>query len=101
MYGAEQPPVSEATVDLVLLAALEQFKYQATNRPLLAASEEYEDSGTTQKKDVKKKPAKILANYESSHTLSFAAALSIHTLGNDFSWKHTHSQSMLYHPTLT
>ena len=38
---------------LVLLAALKQFEYQATNRLLLAASEEYGDSGTTQKKDVK------------------------------------------------
>ena len=37
---------------LVLLAALNQFNYQATNRLLLAASEEYGDSGTTQKKDV-------------------------------------------------
>ena len=35
MYGAEQPPVSEATVDLVLQAALEQFEFQATNRLLL------------------------------------------------------------------
>ena len=44
----------------VLLAALKQFEYQATNRLLLATSEEYEDSGTTQKKDVKKTPAKML-----------------------------------------
>ena len=51
-------PVSEATVDLVLLAALMQFKCQATNRLLLAAPEEYGDSGTTQIKDVKKTPAK-------------------------------------------
>ena len=42
---------------LVLLAALKQFEYQATNRLLLTASEEYGDSGTTQKKDVKKTPA--------------------------------------------
>ena len=42
---------------LVLLAALKQFEYQATNR-LLLVSEEYGDSGTTQKKDVKKTPAK-------------------------------------------
>ena len=41
------------TVDVVLLAALKQFKYQATNRLLLAASEENGDSGTTQKNDVK------------------------------------------------
>ena len=52
LYGAEQMPVSEAIVDLVLLAALKQFEYQATNRLLLAASKEYRDSGTTQKKDV-------------------------------------------------
>ena len=60
IYGAEQLPISEATIDLVLLAALKQFKYQATNRLLLAASEENGDSGTTQKKDVKKTPAKML-----------------------------------------
>ena len=59
-YGAEQPPVSEATVDFVLVAALKQFKYQATNRLRRAASEENGDSGTTQKKDVKKTPAKML-----------------------------------------
>ena len=53
-------PVSEATVDLVLLAALEQFKCQGTNRLLLAASEKHEYSSTTQKKDVKKTPAKML-----------------------------------------
>ena len=45
---------------LVLLAALKQFEYQATNRLLLAASEECGDSGTTQKKDVKKTPATML-----------------------------------------
>ena len=48
------------TVDSVLLAALEQFEYQATNRPLLAALEKYEDSGTTQKEDVNKRPTKML-----------------------------------------
>ena len=37
---------------LVLLAALKQFEYQATNRLLLAALEEYGDSGTRQKEDV-------------------------------------------------
>ena len=71
--GAEQPPVSaaasssaevlnEATVDSVLLAALEQFEDQATNMlQLLSVSEECEDSGTTQKKEnVKKTPAKML-----------------------------------------
>ena len=34
------------TVDLMPLATLEQFEYQATNRLLLAALEEYEHSGT-------------------------------------------------------
>ena len=43
------------TVDSVLRAALEQFKYQATNRLLLVALKKYEDSGITQK-DVKKTP---------------------------------------------
>ena len=33
---------------LVLLAALKQFEYQATNRLLLGVSVEYGDSGTTQ-----------------------------------------------------
>ena len=45
---------------MVLLAALEKFKYQATNRLLLAVLEEYGDSGTAQKKDVKKAPVKML-----------------------------------------
>ena len=52
--------LNEATIDLVLLAAIEQFKNQAINRLLTAALEKYEDSGTTQKEDVKKTPAKIL-----------------------------------------
>ena len=46
-------------LDLVLLAAKEQFKDQATNRLLIAALGEYEDSGTTQEEDVKT-PAKML-----------------------------------------
>ena len=57
---AEQPPVSaaasfsvkvylnEATIDLVLLAAVEQFEDQITTRLLITALEEYEDSVTTQ-----------------------------------------------------
>ena len=45
---------------LQVLATIEQFKDQATNRLLIAALEEYEDSGTTQKEDVKKTPAKML-----------------------------------------
>ena len=53
---------------LVLLAALKQFEYQATNRLLLAASEEYGDSGTTQK-DVKKTPAKMLLSTLSKHCI--------------------------------
>jgi len=36
------------------------LEYQATNRLLLAASKEYGDSDTTQKKDVKKTPATML-----------------------------------------
>ena len=52
--------LNEATIDLVILAAIEQFEYQATNRLLIPKLEEYEDSGTTQKEDVKKTPAKML-----------------------------------------
>ena len=51
---------NEVTVNLVPLAALEQFEYQATNRLLLAVLEEYEDSGTVEKEDAKKTPAKML-----------------------------------------
>ena len=54
---------------LVLPAALKQFEYQATNRLLLAVSEEYGDSGTTQKKDVKKTPAKMLLSTPSKHCM--------------------------------
>ena len=50
--------LNEATIDSVLLASVGQFKDQATNRLLIAALEECEDSGTTQ--DVKKTPAKML-----------------------------------------
>ena len=52
----------------MLLAALEQFKYQAISRLLLAALEEYEDSGTTQKEDVKTS-AKMLASTRSKHCM--------------------------------
>ena len=48
--------LNEATIDLEILAALEQFKNQAIDRLLLTALEE---SGTTQK-DVKKTPFKML-----------------------------------------
>ena len=47
--------LNEATIDLV--HAIEQFEDQATNRLLIAVSE---DAGTTQKEDVKKTPAKML-----------------------------------------
>ena len=57
------------TIDLVLVAALEQFEYQATNRLLLAALEECEDSRTTQKEDVKKTPAKITPSTLSKHCM--------------------------------
>ena len=57
------------TVESVLLATLEQFEYQATNRLLLATLEEYEDSGTTQKEDIKKTPAKMLPSTCSKHCL--------------------------------
>ena len=71
MYVAEQLPVSEATG--ATITALNQFEYQATNRLLLAASEEYGDSGTTQKMDAKKTPAKMLPSTLSKHlyTISF------------------------------
>ena len=55
--------LNETTIDLQLLAALEQFEDQAANRLLIAVLEEYEDSGKTQKKeDVKKTPAKMLSS---------------------------------------
>ena len=50
--------LNEATVDLALLDALEQFEDQATNRLLLSALEGCEDPGITQKED--KTPAKML-----------------------------------------
>ena len=53
--------LNEATIDsVVLLASIGQFEDQATNRLLIAVLEECEDSGTTQKEDVKKTPAKML-----------------------------------------
>ena len=77
IYGAEQLSVSEATVDSVLLTALKQFKYQATNRLLLAVLEKYGDSGTTQKKDVKKTPAKMLPSTLSRHCMCTIRPLQI------------------------
>ena len=50
------------TVDSVLV-------YQATNRLPLASLEEYEDSGTTQKEDAKKTPAKMLPSTLSKHCM--------------------------------
>ena len=61
--------MNETTIDSVLLAAIQQFKDQATNRLLIAVSEEYEDSGTTQKEDVKKTPAKMLPSTLSEHCM--------------------------------
>ena len=52
--------LNEATIDSVLLASIGQFEDQAISRLLIAALEEYEDSSTTQKEDVKKTPAKML-----------------------------------------
>ena len=68
--AAEQPSVSpaasssagvlnEANVNSLLLAALEKFEDQATDRLVLFALEGYEDLGTTQKEDTKKTPAKM------------------------------------------
>ena len=54
---------------LVLPAALKQLECQATKRLLLAVLEEYEDSGTIQKKDVKKTPAKMLLSTLSKHCM--------------------------------
>ena len=52
--------LNEATIDSVLLAEVEQFEDKATNRWLIAVLEEYENSRTTQKENVKKTPAKML-----------------------------------------
>ena len=55
---------------LVLPAALKQFEYQATNRLLLAALEEYGDSCRhNTMKDVKKTPAKMLLSTLSEHCM--------------------------------
>ena len=69
---------------LVLSAALKQFEYQATNRLLLAASEEYGDSGTTQKKDVKKKPAKMLLSTLSEHCVCTIRIFVVNNLASKF-----------------
>ena len=63
--------LNEATTDMVLLAAIEQFEDQTTSRVLIAALEEYEDLGTTQKEDVKKTPAKMLPSTHCMCTICF------------------------------
>ena len=45
----------------MLLASIGQFVNQATNRLLIAALEECEDLGTTQKEDVKETPVETAA----------------------------------------
>ena len=72
--------LNEATIDSVLLAAIEQFEDQATNRLLIAVLEEYEDSGTTQKKDVEKTPAKVLPSTLSKHCMCTTIDREIFTL---------------------
>ena len=52
---------------LVLPAAVKQFRVPSYHRLLLAASEEYGDSGTIQNKEVKKTPAKMLPSTLSRH----------------------------------
>ena len=54
---------------LVLLAALKQLEYQATNRLLLAVSEEYIWRFRHNTKDVKKTPAKMLLSTLSKHCI--------------------------------
>ena len=54
-------------VDSVLLVVLEQFKYTKYRLPLAVL--EYEDSGRTQKEDVKKTPAKMPPSTHSKHCM--------------------------------
>ena len=61
--------LNEATIDSVLLVAVEQFEDQTTTRLLITALEEHEDLGTTQKEDVKKTPAKMLPSTQSKHCM--------------------------------
>ena len=61
--------MNETTIDSVLLAAIEQLKDQATNKLLIAVLEEYEDSGTAKKENVKKTPAKMLPSTLSKHCM--------------------------------
>ena len=99
---AEQPHVSvatsssagvlnKATVNSLLPAALEQFEDQATSRLLLFALEGYEDSGTTQKEDTKKTPAKMSTKSRIVASISvglpencqLVQVLSLRTIGGD------------------
>ena len=59
--------LNEAAVDLVLLAAIEQFKYQATNRVYWRNI--YERSGTMQKEAAKKTLAKMPPSSLSKHCM--------------------------------
>ena len=80
MREAEQPPVSatahssvgvlnKATIDSVLLAALEQFEDQTTDMlQLLSVSEECE-AQHKRRMDVKKTPAKLLPSTLRKHAL--------------------------------
>ena len=65
----------------LLLATLEQFEDQATNRLLLSLMEEYGDSGTIQKEGVKKTPAKCY------HQVIYT--VSLHLNRNSFTRYHT------------
>ena len=60
------------------VAALEQFKYQATNRLLLVG---FEDSGTTQEKDFKKTPAKMLLPTLSKHCTCNISSFVVNDIG--------------------
>ena len=60
--------LNEVTIDSVLLAAVEQFEDQTTTRLLSTALKENEDSGATQKEDVKT-PAKMLPSTLSKHCM--------------------------------
>ena len=55
-------------VDLLQLAALEQFESQATDRLLLSALEEYEDPGTTKEENAKNTPVKMSPLTLSKHS---------------------------------
>jgi len=52
----------------MLLAALEQLEFQATNRLLFAVLEQYH-SGTIQKENVRETPAKMLPPTLSKHCI--------------------------------